>query len=46
MYVCECIGAYELQSRIYPVIWDTNTVKLTGGTNNLTLTSTKIEGKN
>ena len=35
----------ESYRRLLPVIRDTNTVKLTDGTNNLTLTSTAIGGK-
>ena len=37
---------YEAYRRIYPVIRDTNDINLIDGTNNLTLTSTTIGGKN
>ena len=34
------LGVYELYRRLYPVVRDTNTIKLTDGTNTATLTST------
>ena len=35
----------ECLRRVFPILRDTNTIKLTDGTNNLTLTSTTIGGK-
>ena len=46
LYKCTMLMLQECYRRLFPVVRDTNNIKLTDGTNSLSIISTAIRGKN